>query len=283
MAAKFEGKLQYSILDPTGNITALVENFVVTEDQAAAAAEIMRRHPDVEQVGFVQFPEPGEAGQPDAVLRMAGGEFCGNASMCTAYLTRMHRRNGDAGKSMKLSLQVSGASLPVEVVLEAEENGSTMAEILMPGALGIEERGFTYGELEGRLPVVYLEGISHIIIENDSVFSCLIEDREAAGRAVRTWCRELKAEGLGLMFLGRDTEDRTLTPLVYIPGSDTIFWENSCASGTSAAGMYLAMRSGSSVSEAVREPGGTLTVKSDPASGRTVLSGRVRMRGKYRI
>ena len=75
--------MKYCIFDPTGNVTALVETEVEPPLQPAAAAEIMRRHPGTEQVGFLSDPEPGEKGI-HAVRRMAGGEFCGNASMCAA-------------------------------------------------------------------------------------------------------------------------------------------------------------------------------------------------------
>ena len=37
--------VRYSILDPTGNITALVESPVEPERQPELAAELMRRHP----------------------------------------------------------------------------------------------------------------------------------------------------------------------------------------------------------------------------------------------
>ena len=43
--------LRYTILDPTGNITALVETSVPVEKQPGIAAEIMKCHPKVEQVG----------------------------------------------------------------------------------------------------------------------------------------------------------------------------------------------------------------------------------------
>ena len=61
--------MKVRILDPTGNITALVEGPVPPSEQPAAAAMLMERHPAVEQVGFVRFG-------PEAVsLRMAGGEY----------------------------------------------------------------------------------------------------------------------------------------------------------------------------------------------------------------
>ena len=68
-------------------------------------------------------------------------------------------------------------------------------------------------------------------------------------------------------------EEGTMIPLVYVPGADTMFWENSCASGSAAAGMYLAARAGSSVDITFEEPAGRLRVESDPASGLTVLHG----------
>jgi diaminopimelate epimerase len=68
-----------------------------------------------------------------------------------------------------------------------------------------------------------------------------------------------------------------MTPLVYIPGSGTVFWENSCASGTSAVGMYLAEKENTRIDLTVEEPGGILRVKSDPQSKKTWLHGRVQL------
>ena len=74
-------QIKYSIFDPTGNITALVESQIPAAEQPTVAAAVMERHPSVEQVGFVRF-DP--ASDPPVSLRMAGGEFCGNATMCAA-------------------------------------------------------------------------------------------------------------------------------------------------------------------------------------------------------
>ena len=75
--------LKYSIFDPSGNITALVETHINNDSQPEVADEIMKAHPEVEQVGFVYF----DAIRPvPTYLRMAGGEFCGNATMSAAAL-----------------------------------------------------------------------------------------------------------------------------------------------------------------------------------------------------
>ena len=275
--------IRYSIWDPTGNITALVESPVETARQPETAAQLMRRHPEVEQVGFVRFPE----GPEDAELRMAGGEFCGNASMSTAALALL-KRGETAGRmdgreegERRIRLRVSGAKQSVEVRLRPEGQQSFHASVLMPPAEAVESCRFAWGEDSGILPAVRMQGISHIVIGRDSGFFSLREDRRAAGQAVRRWCRELGADGLGLMFLEEGAEGASLTPLVYIPGSGTEFWENSCASGTSAVGMVLAERSGTRVDMSLREPGGILRVESDPVRGETWLTGRVRRTGQY--
>ena len=267
--------LGYAILDPTGNITALVETPVDPARQPETAAALMARHPQVEQVGFLS-PPAEEAVR--GTLRMAGGEFCGNATMSAAALALLND-SPDAGEGPRRVLfRVSGAADPVEVRLERETGDSVRAGVKMPPALRIETRPFVYETKRGDLPVVWMEGISHIVIEPGSPFWSLLRDRSAAEEAVRNWCQKLGADGLGLMFL--DASGARLTPLVYVPGSGTVFWENSCASGTSAAGMVLAARAGETVALSLTEPGGVLRVESDPAGG-TWLYGRARLVGRY--
>ncbi len=267
--------LNYSIFDPTGNITALVGTPVAVVDQPGTAAEIMKQHPEVEQVGFVSlFYEPGYAMQ--AVLRMAGGEFCGNATMCTAALYMLRR---DLHGSAEVSVSVSGASEPLTVNLVRKDDISFDSSVLMPPALDIEETAFVCetdnGTLSGTLPVVHMEGIDHIVIEEGSPFSELKDQPDHAGRVIRKWCAGLKSDCLGMMFLEGEGNVRKLTPLVYVPGADTVFWENSCASGSAATGMYLASRSGEPIDCTLNEPAGDLRVESDAQNGGIRLSGRV--------
>lgn len=252
--------MRYSVLDPTGNITALVESSVSVGEQPSAAAAIMRSHPEVEQVGFVRyFPEE----DAPIRLRMAGGEFCGNATMSAAALFAM--REQDTPQEVLVS--VSGASDPLQVRLSKAGTNTYDASVRMPNAERIAREA-----IEGCLPVVFLGGISHVIIEEDSPFFSLLANKTDAERAVRTWCKHLNVDGLGLMFL--DSHD-TLTPLVYVPGSNTVSWEHSCASGSSAVGMYLAEQANSPIAITLHEPGGDLRIQSD--GDKTVLHGTVKL------
>ena len=270
--------LKYCIFDPTGNITALVETAVDIADQPAAASHIMELEPDVEQVGFISYEEDPAAGGAPVSLRMAGGEFCGNATMCAAALFAI--RSGLQGGAVPV--KVWGVSAPFEVLLERQAALNYSAAVSIPPALAMDELRLADGMLPGSdslsLPIVRMEGISHVIIEPDSGFFGLKDDPALAETLLRGWCGVLGAECLGMMFLGEGAAIRPMIPLVYVPGADTMFWENSCASGSVAAGMYLAAKAGAPVDVTFDEPAGRLRVESDPVTGRTILHGSAILR-----
>ncbi len=262
--------IKYSIFDPTGNITALVETRVANAEQPAIADEIMKAHPQVEQVGFVYFVP----GRPvPALLRMAGGEFCGNATMSAAALYLM--RSGEETDSVRVN--VSGVSRPIEVSLKAKDDGSYDAGVQMPEALEISIQKLRSNVADASMTVVRMEGISHIVIESFSGLYSLKDDKQAAEQLVRDWCSELGADCLGLMFLEGDGTSWKLTPLVYVPGADTMFWENSCASGTAAVGMYMASKLEETVDMTINEPAGTMRVSSDPEVRKTIIYGNTKL------
>lgn len=272
--------IRYSILDPSGNITALVESAVGADARAVVAAELMRRHPEVEQVGFVHRTEPGDPVR--AELNMAGGEFCGNASLCTAALLLL---DGDApvGTEASVPLRVSGVRAPVEVRIRREAAERFRGGLRMPPALSVGETELRLGGVRAPVPLVRMEGISHLILRPDCAFFPILLDRGAAEEAVRRWCADLGADCLGLMFLEGELPALRLTPLVFVPGSGTLFWENSCASGSAAAALFLTAQSGAPVDLSLEEPGGSLRVQCGGAEGETRLIGGLRLRGRHTL
>jgi len=273
--------VRFSIMDPTGNITALVESDVPVPEQLSIAKSIMCLHPEVEQVGFVRFWEACDESGAQGSLRMAGGEFCGNATMCAAALLMVRNHpygtDGAANSQTLVRLWVSGAERPVEVRLHQIAGDSYEADVRMPAALSIEDELLPFGEAQERLPLVRMGGISHLVIDETSSLFWLRDAPSDAERAVRLWCDALGADGLGLMFVEGEGQERLVRPLVYVPAGDTVFWESSCASGSSAVGMYLSAKMEAAVSLELEEPGGTLRVASDPITGETWLSGSVRL------
>lgn len=241
----------YTLLDPTGNMTLLAETPVPEASQPLTAQKLMAAEPETEQVGFVTYGADGIG------LRMAGGEFCGNASMSAAVLYA-GRRGLDR---TSVEVMVSGTPEPVPVTVE-KTGDRWRGEVTMPRPLSVGTERFPDGSEH---PVVRFPGIAHVILEKE------MEPAEAE-RLAPQWCRFLKADGLGLMFL--DRERGVLKPLVYVPEAGTLFWESSCASGTTAVGAWLAKESGQAVSRSLKQPGGTLTISAAP-EGELILSGTV--------
>ena len=278
MKEKQSGGMRLSLFDPTGNITALVESPVAIGEQSAAAERIMSRFPKVEQVGFVRFPE-SEANPVE--LRMAGGEFCANAAMSTGALALLRRANGagNSGTWETVSLRISGLSRETQTRLRRESADSFRASVRMPPVRALTENVFPFGTLRDKLSIVRMEGICHAIVTPASAFFSLREDKAAAEEAARRICAALGAEAVGLMFLEGTAPRLRLTPLVFVPGSGTMFWESSCASGSAAVGEYLSAAAGGPVSLELEEPGGVLFVESDGRHGETWILGRTRLIG----
>jgi len=247
--------IEYALFDPTGNTTLLVETTVPAASQPQVARDLTEREPGTEQVGFVS---PGGSGE--IRLRMAGGEFCGNASMSAAalYLRRAGRREGT------VTVRVAGTDEPVPAVLTALSEDAWRGTVTMPQPLSVGEEDLPGGH---RLPMVRFPGIAHVIAETAM-------SRAEAETLARRWCRRLGAEALGLMLL--DRKAKTLAPLVFVPAAGTLCWESSCASGTTAVGAWLAASSGRPVGLSLTQPGGTLEIAAD-ADGRLLLSGTVRL------
>ena len=240
-------RIDYRLFDPTGNTTLLVETPVDAARQAEAAARLLALEPAAEQVGFLCAAE-----NADIALRMAGGEFCGNATMCAAVCAAER-----AGRDGTFAVHVSGAEKPVRAAVALLPDGAWRGTVDMPRPEAID-RVMLPGV--GTVSVVRFPGISHVILEEPM-------PRPLAEQNARAWCGILGADALGLMFLDRRTE--RLTPLVYVPAVDTLCWETSCASGTTAVGAYL-----SPVTITLHQPGGSLTVKADDTILR--LTGTVR-------
>ncbi len=246
--------ITYTLFNPTQNITLLAETPVPEESQPQIAQRLMSIEPETEQVGFVSLTADGIR------LRMAGGEFCGNASMSAAalYMERSGR------KESNVTVHVSGTLKPVWVSMRELSAGLWRGIVNMPEPLSIKREVFPGGRI---LPVVRFPGISHVILEDTF-------DRKSAEAMAAKWCRYLDSEAVGLMFL--DREQLTLDPLVFVPAAKTLCWESSCASGTTAAGAFLAAEYGQTTELPLRQPGGTLTITAHP-NGQLFLEGKVSM------
>lgn len=263
--------ISYTKIDPSGNITLIVDSFVPRKEQSRIASELMAHDPEAEQVGFLEA-----ASDPCCAvhLQMMGGEFCGNATLSAAAVI-MRQFGLD---SCDMLIEVSGAPEPVKVTGAIFSLDCFNGEVAMPLPESISECSFFDGFDCYTLPLVRFPGICHAIAPVDAI------SREKAEAVIGTWCRQIKSDALGLMFF--DKNKSTLTPLVYVESTGTAVWEGSCASGTAAVASYLAELDGEHASVCLFEPRGRLSAEA-ACSGSQVtslkLSGSAVIRGKNTV
>ena len=248
-------EIKYCKINPTGNITLIVETPVLRESQAAVAAYLMSFDKDAEQVGFIEAPENSDCALR---LQMMGGEFCGNASISAAALYFSKSVPSPADKST-VNIEVSGAENPLAVSVEFIGGNTFCGSVSMPLPEAVYDCELCYNDKSCTLPLVRMPGICHAIVKDSSALNF-------AENAISEWCRQLDAEALGLMFY--DAAEGLLKPLVFVESTGSTVWESSCASGSCAISAYESLRSGMSGTLSLRQPGGTLRVKSSCEGGK---------------
>ena len=259
--------VRYVILNPTGNLTALVTEWGGEEDEAEITARLMQ---ESEQVAYLEPPtEPGAL----ARIRLMGGEFCGNAAMAAAgWLVRNCLENG---REMTVPIEVSGTRGVLFCRIRGLENGFE-GTVEMPRVLDIRSV-----EISG-IPVaeVRMEGIVHLIRESGRPL-----EKEKAEAMLKRYAAENGEEAAGLLDWNPDTG--FLRPLVYVSGSDTLVWESACGSGTAAVGALAAWRKGSGTAVTqVAQPGGTIRAEAAADHGTVTevrITGTVRMGDEKQI
>ncbi len=284
--------IDYILADPAGNRTILVLTPVPRSDYQEVARALLDHCPEAEQVGYVlSHGRKGNSGEWDELPRMdmCGLEFCGNATRAFAFY-EAERAEPPADR---ISVLVSGCDHPLTAEIDRE--GDTV-RIGMPGPRGMEHviipAGGGDGPIEGDM--VWMDGISHLVLAGVEA------DRDRFLR-IRDWVYERFAAdpadeadrlaAFGVMFLdgdpgrgeGTPAGALRMTPVVYVRDVDTVYFEGSCASGSTAAAYALAMndeRETLKETYVLRQPEGTLEVRPDKADGRMdgiLLQGPVRL------
>ncbi|MDR1048662.1 MAG: hypothetical protein LBL51_02810 [Synergistaceae bacterium] len=242
--------VQFVKLSPTQNMTILVESPVERARQAEAAAALMAYESVyAEQVGFIEPPESAGAW---ARLQMAGGEFCGNATMSLAAWLVWKKGEARGNAEVRVPLEVSGAEGIVECVIRPAGNDflgtvrmplpENMGEIDLPG---------------GRFAAVEMPGITHVIVPAGALGN---DPRAEASRLVPIWSGAIDAPAFGIVLY--DEKTCRIDPLVCVKELGSVVWERGCGSGSAALGAFEAARTGKDSLLRVAQPGGVIEVKS---------------------
>ncbi|MBQ6622414.1 MAG: metallopeptidase family protein [Mogibacterium sp.] len=242
--------LRIRVADPAGNITIFVLDPVRREDYAPVAQALLAmREFRGEQVAFVTGEDS---------MEMCGLEFCGNASRSFALMVAEARaiQFADSAASpakQTVTVHVSGSDVPLSVETIPE---ISYTKIRMP----LHRRILTLKGLPGQL--VDFGGIAHLVTKGlDASDEFFAEARFRIEEA-------LNPPALGVMFC----RGEEMTPVVYVRDVDTIYYEGSCGSGTTAYAIAHATGKPDGLYRyAVRQPAGTL-VSSAEVTGRVVTS-----------
>lgn len=295
--------IEYVVMNPSQNITILAttSDDDYDYDYGFIAKKLLKLEPTAEQVGFLQYGD-----NCDIMLNMAGGEFCGNATMSAAVYYGIMNGVSDGNVIVKSS----GVDEPVNVHIKKTNDWEGIVE--MPEALEICEVDFGNGE---KYPVVFFKGIAHVIIDKNALnvkkyvdtrnklsdseeFENRIifdnENKKHLESKIKEWCEGLEMPALGVMlcdgllkFAPTNTQfaptELSVTPLVYVKSIDSLYWESSCASGTTAVGAYLLDKYKKKINVDVKQASGTVLNVESTEDNKLLLKGKVKFLYKKSI
>ncbi len=245
-------KLNFIKVSPTQNMTIFVMDPVSPSNHIDISNKLMDYGSlHAEQVGFIQ--RSGDYVR----LQMMAGEFCGNAtrSLAAIILDRKLGKIEEKGNDFYIKLETSGLEQVVECrVRKTDKNHVYMSEIHMPLPIARSKLKIILSEEELDIDRVDFLGISHFIVDDKK-----IKDRDLLYSLIKEVMDKEDYLAFGIMYY--DYEDNFLIPLVYVKPTNSLYWEKSCGSGTTALGAALAYKYNTDIDRVVDQPGGQLKVK----------------------
>ena len=200
-----------AVLDPAGNVTALVLSDVPAAERAQVAARLLRL-PElhIEQAAFLTAPRCGG----EIRLEMMGGEFCGNALRCAGFYHAL--RTGAQGKTCVFA-EISGAE-GVQPVMADTAAGEASTVMPLPRAVHPAD----WPDVPA--VCVTFDGITHFVIDRAQPDDALVQRAIAAAP---------EASAIGAVFLERAAG--SIRPVVFVRETGSCVAETSCASGSGGA------------------------------------------------
>lgn len=207
----------YFRANPCGNITGFVVAPVYPGYRKAYTDCIIEQiDKDVEQVGFIS---PAYEGAP-LRMDMMGGEFCANATRAYGlYSAGFYDTDG----LVDIEVYVSGHQGTTDVIADVKNQ---KAYVALDAPIGRENLTIAGKDCT----LIKLHGISHLVVEAE-------EDRDFVDKALEVLKKDYKDEAYGVLFFNKEMLE--MIPYVYVEGSNTLFREGSCGSGTVAVVNYL--------------------------------------------
>lgn len=257
--------IRYIKADPSGNTTIFVLNSIDPAQRSTLAATLLRSDDiGAEQVGYLTMDH-------DTPIRvdMMGGEFCGNASRSAAAYALM--RSGE--KEGDYEVSCSGCDHVLHAHAVQREDALYDAYIEMPLPLAVEAVLMEVEGMPSRFFRVDLPGIVHFVHFVDDI---ALVDKQIFWQTVQDYVSDETLEAYGLILFS--TKQLQMIPAVYVTATDTLYWENSCGSGSAAIAASLACMGKKDISCTIHQPGGSISIMAHVAEEqlqRIVIGGPV--------
>ncbi|MEK7497261.1 MAG: hypothetical protein AAB657_05200 [Patescibacteria group bacterium] len=219
-------KINYFIINPGGNITAIVCGKFTKKIKLKITKNILKINPTAEQVGFWTNTKNKNL---DAKLEMAGGEFCGNALRSLGALLTYAGNN-----KSNFIIKSSGMKTPVKI--NSSEKFSSIT-------INLEL-------LKYKNNICSIPGIKYFLSEKK--FTKLSAKSELAKKNLLI----NKASGV-ISYEKINEKTYKISPIVYVRDTETLYSESACASGTLALAYMSYIKTGMKKMY-VRQPSGSI-------------------------
>ena len=218
--------IDYEILNPSGNITALVTKDYNIEEYKKIANFIMEKDSRIEQVGFLKKINVNK-NKTEYKLEMSGMEFCGNASRAFAYYLYKEKYV----KENEFNILISGYNKPIKSKVEIINN-EYYSIIELEFNCKFEDKIEINKLNEKNIYIIKLSGITHILLNMD-IFTfnennCLNEAKDIINKL-----NFLNKEAVGVIWY----KNNKINPIVWVKNINSLFYENACGSGSLAFGI----------------------------------------------
>ena len=223
--------ISYKIFSPSGNITALVDNAVAKNQQAAVASEILKNDQSIEQVGFISYSTDAKCA---FTLDMMGDEFCANGARSAAFYW-MYKNN-----TSSCTFKMSGLSGFLTATLSGES-----VSLRIPSTILLQKKTVSEGTL------VDLSGI-RLLVTTDSSFLDRIEE------VLQKYAVPL-VPAIGLIYVEKKNSVLSIMPWVRVENTQSLMRESSCGSGSIAACVAEGHETGQKI-DVLQPSGDALTI-----------------------
>ncbi|MDR1773352.1 MAG: hypothetical protein LBR30_00525 [Clostridioides sp.] len=248
--------IDYYIYIPSGNDTAIVEGVDFSDEEKKIINDkIMQKHKNIEQVGFVnsnikKSTDLNLGKQKEYVLKMAGGEFCANATRCASY----YYLNGETGA---INIEVSG----LDYKIESGINDETLIFNKKNVWCKMKAENIFVDKLDEYVYLVKMNGITHIVVEAE-LTKKILESDDVIKTVAMDFIKKYEIDdddAIGVMFLEEETKEKLednikMKPVVWVKKIDTLFYETACASGTMSVGIVKSFQKNESVDLSIIQP-----------------------------